>query len=76
MTDTSVALPWAGGRRAAGARAGVRAAGWRRSRGILELLEDGVLLLLLVFLLPLGILLVGSPIAMFLRAVVELVQRF
>jgi hypothetical protein len=40
------------------------------------LLEDAVLLMLIVLLFPLIILLAGAPIALCVRAVIEIVQRF
>jgi hypothetical protein len=46
---------------------------FRRMTG---LLEDAVLLMLIVFLFPLVILLVGAPIALCVRAVIEIVNRF
>ena len=45
-------------------------------RGIAGLLEDAVLLLLAVFLLPVIILLVGAPIALCIRAIIEIVRLF
>ena len=39
-------------------------------------LEDAVLLMLIVLLSPLTILLIGAPIALTLRAVIEIVNRF
>jgi hypothetical protein len=38
-------------------------------------LEDALLLLLAVFLLPVGILLIGTPIALCIRLVFEIVRR-
>ena len=46
---------------------------FRRMTG---LLEDVVLLMLAVLLVPLAILLVGAPIALCVRAVIELVRFF
>jgi hypothetical protein len=46
---------------------------FRRMTG---LLEDAVLLMLIVFLFPVVILLIGAPIALFVRAVIEIVNRF
>lgn len=43
---------------------------------MMGLVEDGALLMLVVFLLPFMILLVGAPIALAVRAVIEIVQRF
>ena len=40
------------------------------------LFDDAVLLLLAVFLFPLIILLVGAPIALFVRVVIEIAHRF
>ncbi len=45
----------------------------RRNR--LDLLEDAGLLLLLVFLIPLVILAIGTPIALFVRLLVEIAHR-
>jgi hypothetical protein len=45
-------------------------------RRILGLLNEAVLLLLLVFLFPLVILLIGSPVALFVRLLVEIAQRW
>ena len=39
-------------------------------------LEDAVLLMLAVLLAPLAILLIGAPIALCVRAVIEIVNRF
>jgi hypothetical protein len=47
-----------------------------RERRLPELLEDVALLLLVVCLIPLGILAIGTPIALFLRLVLEMVRRF
>ena len=47
-----------------------------RARTIAGLLDDGVLLLMAAFLFPLFILLVGAPIALVARAVIEIVRRF
>lgn len=44
----------------------------RRLRG---LLEDAVLLMLFVLLFPLIILLIGTPIALFVRILVEIARR-
>lgn len=76
MTETSVALPWTRDRVTGARTGGRRVTGRRRSRRFLELLEDGVLVLLTLLLLPLAILLVGVPLALLVRAVVELVQWF
>ena len=54
------------------ARRGGRANPFRR---IIAVFEDVVLLMLAVFLLPFTILLVGAPIALCLRAVIEIVRR-
>ena len=43
---------------------------------ILGLFDDAALLLLAVFLFPLIILLVGAPIALFVRVVIEIAHRF
>jgi hypothetical protein len=45
----------------------------RRRRA--DLLEDAALLLLLVFLIPLVILAIGTPIALFVRLFVEIAHR-
>jgi hypothetical protein len=52
-------------------------AGGRRSsvRKILGLLDDAVWLLLVVLLFPLVILLIGMPVALFVRLLVEIAQR-
>jgi hypothetical protein len=44
-------------------------------RKMMGLVEDGALLLLVVFLFPLIVLLVGAPIALCVRAVIEIVDR-
>jgi hypothetical protein len=44
-------------------------------RTIGGLLEDALLLLLAVFLLPVGILLIGTPIVLCARLVLEIVRR-
>jgi len=51
--------------------------GTRRSslRNILGLRDDAVLLLLVVLLLPLVILLIGTPVALFVRLLIEIAQR-
>lgn len=51
--------------------------GSRRSplRNILGLLDDAVLLLLVVLLFPLVILLIGTPVALFVRLLIEIAQR-
>ena len=41
---------------------------------IAGLFQDAVLLMLVVFLLPAAILLVGAPIALFIRAIIEIVR--
>ena len=43
---------------------------------IVGLVDDAVLLLLAVFLFPLIILLVGAPIALLVRVVIEIAHRF
>jgi hypothetical protein len=53
-----------------------RAAGARVFRKITAVLEDAVLLLLIVLLFPLIILLLGMPIALIVRAVIEIAHRF
>ena len=45
-------------------------------RRITGLLEDAVLLMLAVFLVPVVILLVGAPIALCIRAIIEIVRLF
>ena len=45
-------------------------------RDILGCLDDAVLLLLVVLLFPLVILLIGTPVALFFRLLIELAQRF
>ena len=42
---------------------------------VADVLEDAVLLALAVFLFPLGILLIGTPIALCVRAVLEIARR-
>jgi hypothetical protein len=51
------------------------AAGANYFRRMTGLLEDAVLLMLAVFLFPVVILLVGTPIALCVRAVIEVAQR-
>jgi hypothetical protein len=45
-------------------------------RRLTGLLEDAVLLVVIVLLFPLTILLIGAPIALFLRALIEIVHLF
>jgi len=45
-------------------------------RRIANVCDDAVLLLLVVFLLPVGILLVGTPVALAVRVVVEILKRW
>jgi hypothetical protein len=45
-------------------------------RRILGLFDEAMLLLLLVFLFPLVILLVGTPVALFVRLLLEIAQRW
>ena len=52
------------------------AAGMHLFRTIVAVLEDAVLLLLIVLLFPLFILLLGMPIALIVRAVIEIARRF
>ena len=67
----------AAGRQVASVRGHARpAAGAAFFRRTTVFFEDAVLLLLVVFLLPLIILLVGTPIALFVRGVVEIVRLF
>ena len=51
------------------------AAGTSLVRNIGGVLEDAVLLLLAVLALPLGILLIGTPIALCVRVVLEIARR-
>jgi len=44
-------------------------------RDILGCLDDAVLLLLVVLLFPLVILLIGTPVALFVRLLIEIAQR-
>jgi hypothetical protein len=44
-------------------------------RNILRLLDDAVLLLLVVLLFPLAVLLVGTPVVLFVRLLIEIAQR-
>jgi hypothetical protein len=44
-------------------------------RNILGFLDDAVLLLLVVLLFPLVILLIGTPVALFARLLIEIVRR-
>ena len=45
-------------------------------RNILGLIDDAVCLLLVVLAFPLVILLIGTPVALFVRLLIELAQRF
>lgn len=47
----------------------------RPLRTLLGLVDDGVLLLLVVLLFPLVILLVGTPVALFVRLLIEIAHR-
>ena len=49
------------------------AGAWRTLAG---LVEDAVLLLLVLLMIPATILLIGAPIALLIRAVIELAARF
>ncbi len=44
-------------------------------RNILGLVDDAVLLLLVVLLFPLAILLIGTPVALFVRLLIEIARR-
>ena len=46
-----------------------------KATGVGGLVEDAALLVFLVFMVPLAILLVGTPIALCVRAVIELAHR-
>jgi hypothetical protein len=52
-----------------------QATGRRPRRTIVGLLDDAVLLLLVVALLPLAILLFGAPVALLVRLLIEIAQR-
>jgi hypothetical protein len=43
---------------------------------MMRYVEDGALAILVVFLFPILILLVGGPIALLVRAVIEIAERF
>lgn len=49
--------------------------GRRASRRILGLLDDGVFLLLAVLLVPVAILALGTPLALFVRLLLEIAKR-
>ena len=49
------------------------AGAWRTLAGFIE---DAVLLLLVLVMIPATILLIGAPIALLIRAVIELAARF
>jgi hypothetical protein len=53
-----------------------RASGPSAYARLLEGLGDGLLVILLVFALPLIILLLGLPLAIVIRVIVEIAQRF
>jgi hypothetical protein len=55
---------------------GVRQGGSRSFSKFIAGLNDAMLLLLLVLLFPVAILLVGAPIALMVRALVEIAHRF
>jgi hypothetical protein len=55
---------------------GDRAAGHHYFRRIAGLLEDAVLLIVAALLVPVVILLVGAPIALCIRAIIEIVRLF
>jgi hypothetical protein len=52
-----------------------RERGRRASRRILDLLDDGVFLLLAVLLIPVGILVLGTPLVLVVRLLLEIVKR-
>ena len=56
-------------------RRGARQLHFRRVGGILGHLNSGALLLLVVLLFPLAILLIGTPVALFARLLVEIARR-
>jgi hypothetical protein len=72
--------PVAGGENAARLEPGIAVEakpGGRRSRlrNILGLLDDAMLLLLVVLLFPLLILLIGTPVALLVRLLIEIAHR-
>ena len=72
----SVPNPASGARRDPGAGVQVKPGGGRRwLRKIPGLIEDAAVLLLIVLLFPLVILLVGTPLALFVRLLLEIAQR-
>lgn len=52
-----------------------RGRGRRASRRMLGLLDDGVFLLLAVLLIPVGILVLGTPLVLVVRLLLEIVKR-
>jgi hypothetical protein len=85
MVNTSIAerQPWTApttGSAATGSAAGVleadrRVAAARTLRRIREGLGDVVLVLIIAYALPVAVLAVGTPIALFVRAVAAVVER-
>jgi hypothetical protein len=49
---------------------------WRLRQDILGLLDDAALLLLIVLGAPLAILMIGIPVALFVRLLIEIAQRY
>jgi len=71
-TDAALPMPASNGSAGAVRASALSVDGTSLDRKIGGLLEDVLLLLLAVFLLPLGILLVGLPIALCVRAVLQI----
>jgi hypothetical protein len=60
------------------ARVGGRAEGgntWRTFHTLLGLVDDALMLLLVIWLFPLVILLVGAPVALLVRLLIEITNR-
>jgi hypothetical protein len=49
---------------------------WRLRQDILGLLDDSALLLLVVLGAPLAILMIGIPVALFVRLLIEIAERY
>jgi hypothetical protein len=74
-TDRSLPIEVSGGNSDAVRTPALGITGTSRIRHLAGVLEDAVLLVLVMFLLPLGILLVGAPIALCVRVFLEIARR-
>jgi hypothetical protein len=58
-----------------GNQMGPRGFWWRASRRMLGLLDDSVFLLLAVLMIPVGVLVLGTPLVLVVRLLLEIVKR-